>query len=107
MAKKKKHKKTNRSRKARLQSTAPAVVTGASEVAASDTEVVTKSQITVEKPAKTGAEITYDDVDLAYVKEDITKTIVLIGIILGVYLVLWLLMTYTNIGTQLIHSISR
>ncbi len=58
-----------------------------------------------QKPSKN--QMTYDDVELSYVKEDVTKTVVLVGIILAIYAAVWLLMTYTNLSMQILHIFSR
>ncbi len=109
MAKKKKHRKSNRSRKQRIQTSS----TGKNHSAAQqstvvDTEVIKTTVTTPTSRAKPSKEqITYDDVELSYVKEDVTKTLILIGVILAVYAVIWLLMSYTSFGTQLLHIFSR
>lgn len=102
MAKNKKHKKSRSSRRHRVES---AAITTSSNVSTKELEVVSASGTkNVEKPVKTKAAVasmTYDDVELSYVKTDIKHTLILVGIILTVYAVLWFLVTYTSVGTQL------
>lgn len=110
MAKKKKHRKSNRSRKQRIQAQATGVSTDNTvQDRGEDLEVVQKSlsatSTTHTKP--TQDQLVYDDVELSYVKEDITKTLVLVGVILMVYVVVWILMDYTSFGTQVLHIFSR
>lgn len=107
MAKKKKHKKTRNSRRHRVESTAN---TSASTLSTEEPAVVTSNLATkAEKPAKTkgaAASMTYDDVELSYVRTDIKHTLILIALILAVYAVLWVLVTYTSVGTQLTNMMS-
>jgi hypothetical protein len=109
MAKKKKHhKKSRNSRKQRAQASAVSSVSaiepkGTSVTAANTASKVDKTTtVTAKKP-----DITYDDVELSYVRSDVLHTLVLVGIILAVYLVLWLLMAYTHLGTQLTQLLGR
>jgi len=102
MAKKKKHnKKLRNSRKRRLaQSQTPM---SASSVTREDAEVVTKITTKAEKTTQVSAKnaATYDDVELGYVKSDVAHTLTLVAIILALYALLWILMTYTSVGSQL------
>lgn len=110
MAKKKKHRKSNRSRKQRLQAQATGVSTDRTVQDREENLDPVKKNLSTTPTANakpTKDQLIYDDVELSYVKEDITKTLVLIGIILTVYLAIWLLMSYTSFGTQLLHVFSR
>ena len=69
-------------------------------------EKATLASASVSKAKPSKDQIIYDDVELSYVKEDIAKTLVLIGIILAVYTGVWLLMSYTSVGTQILRVFS-
>ncbi len=109
MAKKKKHRKSNRSRKQRLQASSAGVQTTTQQASKPDISEVkkklTSATPTNAKPSKD--QLIYDDVELSYVKEDVTKTLVLVGLILAVYAGIWFLMSYTSFGNQLLRVFSR
>ncbi len=111
MAKKKKHRKSSRSRKQRLQvGTASSPESNAAASVDMGDTLPTKASVATQpekKPLKSKNELTYDDVDLGYVKSDIRKTLILLGAILAFYVIIWILMTYTSLGTQALHIFSR
>lgn len=102
MAKKKKHHK--KSRKLRKQN---ATLNKPSLAATAVAEPATTKQPTEFATKSDKKAIVYDDVEMSYVRTDVRKTLILIGIILVVYAVIWVLMTRTSLGNQALHLFSR
>ena len=106
MAKKKKHRNKSRKQRNRAALVNQPVV----QVDEDQDNAVKKTTITAStklKPVSTTPETTYDDVELGYVKTDIKKTLILVGLILAVYFLLWILMTYTQFGNSSIKLLGR
>jgi ABC-type uncharacterized transport system permease subunit len=106
MAKKKKHRNKSRKQRNRAAQSAQSDVVVAKQPEVAVKKTTTKSSVKP-KTTTTASENIYDDVDLGYVKTDIRKTLILVALILAVYALLWILMTYTPFGTTSLRLLGK
>lgn len=103
MAKKKKHRKSRRQRLAKAQKQQQSAV----EATTKSEPIAAKSQrpsedIQLKKELATSQETEME----GYVKRDITRSLILIGIILVVFVILFVLLEKTPVGTQ-VHQLIK
>lgn len=97
MAKKKKHRKTRKQKQAHTQNQHQSAVVATTKLV-EKTQVSQDEQIEVvnKQPLVTPEEAEMN----AYVKSDVIRSLVLVGIILVVFAVLYVVLEHTSVGTQ-------
>ena len=104
MAKKKKHRKTRKQKMASTNQGSSASKTLSSQSIAEEPDTAIKSS---KKPTPNAPEHKQENSleDHPYVKSDVTRSMVLLGVILLTFAVIYVLFNYTSVGSQVYSTI--